>query len=172
MAGWPIVAIAVVLLLAPTSPPILRVDTDHFTVNGRPAFLIFLSYFDGVRRQAAGGTDTDFAFLRGQVDGVRVLPNWWTYGCPSRSAGDTLIDVNGRIRPHVWADVEALLHSAAAHSLLVDLSLTRETGRCPGRRSVRDRCGTWCRSTSARRWRAPRPPAPRPGRFTRVSAST
>src|SRR5258706_7849388 len=110
MARWLVVAIALVLLLAcATGAPILRADRDHLRVNGSAKFLIFLSYFDGVRRQAAtGGTAADFAFLRGQVDGIRVLPNWWMYGCPSRSAADTLIDLNGRIRGDGWVVLEAL----------------------------------------------------------------
>jgi hypothetical protein len=108
-------------------PIALGVTGDHFTVDGSPTFLIFVSYFDGTRRAAAGGVDADFAYLEGKAHGVRVLPNWWADPCALRSGADTLFDLDGHIRPETWRQLQALFDSAAAHGLMVDLSLTRET---------------------------------------------
>jgi hypothetical protein len=105
----------------------LGIDGDRFTVDGSPKFLILVSYFDGTRRAAAGGVDADFAYLQGKVHGVRVFPNWWADPCKLRSGTDTLFDLDGHIRPVAWRQLQALLDSAAAHGLVVDLSLTRET---------------------------------------------
>ncbi|HUR35320.1 MAG TPA: hypothetical protein VM032_16060 [Vicinamibacterales bacterium] len=107
--------------------PVLGVAAGRLTVDGSARFLVFISYFDGVRRARAGGIDQDLQFLAGQVDGIRVLPNWWASTCPVRAGADTLIDLDGAIRESVWRDVERLLDAAASRGLAVDLSFTRET---------------------------------------------
>ena len=86
------------------APLVLGVAADRMTmtVDGTPRFLTFISYFDGVRRAGGSGVDADLAFLAEHVDGIRVLPNWWASTCPLRSGDDSLIDVDGRIRPSVW----------------------------------------------------------------------
>ena len=61
------------------------------------------------------------------MDGIRILPNWWASTCSLRSGDDSLIDVDGRIRPPVWKDLQRLLDAASSRSLLVDLTFTRET---------------------------------------------
>lgn len=100
---------------------------DRITVNGVPRFLVFLSYFDGVRRARAGDPASDLAYLAPFVDGIRVLPNWWASTCPLRSGGDTLVDVDGRIRRDTWQALARLLDASVAQGLVVDLSFTRET---------------------------------------------
>jgi hypothetical protein len=139
-----IAAVWLVLCVAPRTagPPVLTVAGTRLAVDGTPRFLVFLSYFDGVRRARAlvflsyfdgvrraraGNLDADLAFLAERVDGIRVLPNWWASTCPLRGGTDTLIDVDGRIRASVWRDLRRLLDAASAAGLLVDLSLTRET---------------------------------------------
>lgn len=109
------------------APLVLGVADDRMTVDGTPRFLTFISYFDGVRRARGSGVDADLTFLAGHVDGVRVLPNWWASTCPVRSGDDSLIDVDGRIRPPVWKDLQRVLDAASSRSLLVDLTFTRET---------------------------------------------
>jgi hypothetical protein len=128
--------LAVLFALAPVAPevtisgqtraPVLGVNGARLTVAGEPRFLVFISYFDGVRR-ARSGVDADMAFLARHVGGIRVLPNWWASTCPVRSGDDTLIDLDGGIRASVWKDLQRLLDAASAHSLLVDVTFTRES---------------------------------------------
>nr|AIA11287.1 Unknown Function [uncultured bacterium] len=110
-------------------PIALGIAGDRFTIDGAPGFLIFVSYFDALpRAAAAGGVDADFAYLEGKVQGVRIFPNWWGEPCaPLRTGPDTLIDVDGNIQPDAWRTLQSVLDRAAAHHLVVDLSLTRET---------------------------------------------
>jgi hypothetical protein len=63
----------------------LRVKGDHFTVNGAPRFLVFVSYFDGVHRDAHSIVDggqnlttltKDLCYFQAHgVNGIRVFPN-------------------------------------------------------------------------------------------------
>src|SRR3954471_10410845 len=74
----------------------LGVEGDHFTVNGQPRFLTFISYFDGLDAADSG---SDLQYLRAQgFDGVRIFPNWWTTAGVSW-AGDTLIRSDGSLDP-------------------------------------------------------------------------
>jgi hypothetical protein len=107
--------------------PVVGVAGDRLTVNGSPRFVTFLSYFDGVRRARSGNIAADLTYLARHVDGIRVLPNWWASTCPVRGGTDTLIDLDGQIRPAVWRDLQRLLDVAASEGLLVDVSFTRET---------------------------------------------
>src|SRR5689334_23821894 len=75
----------------------LAVQGDHFTVNGQPRFLAFISYFDALD---ATDNTADFQFLRSQgIDGVRVFPNWWTVAGQT-FADDTLIRSDGSLDPN------------------------------------------------------------------------
>src|SRR6059036_3946089 len=75
----------------------LAVQGDRFTLNGRPAFLVFVSYSDGVRRISDSGAttvldaDLDY-FVRKGLSGLRVFPNW-------QFPGDTLMQCDGTLRP-------------------------------------------------------------------------
>jgi hypothetical protein len=121
---------AAVLILSATvaasAAPHLGITGAQFTVDGAPRFLVFLSYFDGVRR-VAGGVQEDLDYLKTKVDGIRVFPNWWEYACPPRSGDDTLFDLQGDIRPAVWQALDTLLAEAGARGLIVDLSFSRES---------------------------------------------
>ncbi|MQA31124.1 MAG: hypothetical protein GEU82_15040 [Luteitalea sp.] len=120
--------LAAVLAHAAAPRPItLGVAGNSFTIDGSPTFLVFISYFDALRRAAAGGVDDDFAYLEGKVHGVRIFPNWWGDPCALKSDADTLFDLDGRIRPGAWRQLQTVLDRAAAHHLVVDLSLSRET---------------------------------------------
>jgi hypothetical protein len=109
-----------------SAAPRLGIDGARFTVDGAPRFLVFVSYFDGVRR-VHGGIEPDLDYLKTRVDGIRVFPNWWDYVCPPRSGGDTLFDLKGEIRPAVWQALDTLLTAAGARGLIVDLSFSRES---------------------------------------------
>lgn len=116
---------------AVSSPPSLAVSGDHFTVDGRAKFLLFISYFDAMRRSDAGadGLDADFAFFRDRVDGIRILVNWLAYDCvpaPDRDeALDTLFDLNG-VSDTRWQSFARVLDKASEYGLLVDVTFDRD----------------------------------------------
>lgn len=127
---WSLAA-AVATAEAQPSPLILRTSGDHFTVNGTPRFLLFVSYYDGTRASTAT-LDSDFAYLKKiGIDGIRILPNWSHYGClpdTSRPASDdALFTVAGTLRESRWPALVNVLDRAAAHGLLVDVTFTRDT---------------------------------------------
>src|SRR5437870_2304504 len=120
------VLILVSAVAANAAPPRLGIEATRFTVDGAARFVVFLSYFDGVRRVRSGVQD-DLDYLKSRVDGIRVFPNWWEYACPPRSGGDTLFDLQGEIRPAVWQALDTLLAEAGDRGLIVDLSFSRES---------------------------------------------
>jgi hypothetical protein len=110
----------------------LTADGHRLLVNGRPGFLVFVSYFDGLR---SAHLEEDFAYFRDVVraDGVRVLPNWRACDeniheprCPP--ADDGLFDARtGEVRPAKLEALRRLVGLAASHALVVDITFTRET---------------------------------------------
>ena len=126
-------SMALVVAERPGAAQTLGVEADKFTIDGRAQFLIFVSYFDGLRRANArppgGGVDGDFAyFKRVGVDGIRVLPNWH-YLCGSGPSDDTqkLFTSKGTINEPMWPVFVGLLDRAAFHGLAVDVTFTRDT---------------------------------------------
>jgi hypothetical protein len=111
----------------------LGTEGDRFTIDGRPQFLIFVSYFDGLRRanakQPGGGVDEDFAYLkRVGADGIRVLPNWhYLCGGGPADEGQKLFTSDGAINEPMWPVFVAMLDRAAFHGLTVDVTFTRDT---------------------------------------------
>ena len=110
----------------------LGIDGSRFTVDGQPRFLLFVSYFDGLRRAnangGAGDVDTDFAYLkRVGYDGVRLLVNW-QYDCGSGPTdGQKLLAEDGTVNESLWPVFVRFLERAAAHRLLVDVTFNRDT---------------------------------------------
>lgn len=120
-------ALALGLLALPgtaAAQQVLAVQGDHFTVNGQPRFLTFISYFDGLD---AANHVSDFQFLRARgIDGVRIFPNWWTVA-PSAFAGDTLIRPDGTLDPDTVQRFHWFLSDAEQNQLVVDMSFSVET---------------------------------------------
>src|SRR5512138_87508 len=57
---------------AAPAPPRLATAGAAFTVDGRPRFLLLVSYFDALRASDAA-LETDFAFFAAHgIDGVRI----------------------------------------------------------------------------------------------------
>jgi hypothetical protein len=131
-----VAAVLFALLLSGTSSraQTLEVDGDRFTVDGRPQFLLFVSYFDGLRRASYGGeVDTDFAYLkRIGFHGVRLLVNW-QYPCGSGPTDDAskLFAGDGTINEAMWKVFLRVLDRAAVHRLVVDVTFTRDTYGAP-----------------------------------------
>ena len=62
---------------AASPPPRLATAGAAFTIDGRPRFLLLVSYFDALRASDAA-LETDFTWFAAHgIDGVRVFPNWW-----------------------------------------------------------------------------------------------
>ena len=102
-----------------------------FTVNGRPRFLVFISEFDVLDSTSV---DADFEYLASRVDGVRVFANWWDFEgdgpCRLRFSPRTVVGVGPGggvfVRPDRLARLKAVLDSARAHGLVVDLTFAAE----------------------------------------------
>jgi hypothetical protein len=126
----PALALALLALGSSAGAQTLGIDGNRFTVDGRPRFLLFVSYFDGLRRASYGGeVDTDFAYLkRIGFDGIRLLVNW-QYPCGSGPADDAskLFVSDGTINEPMWKVFVRVLERAAAHGLSVDVTFNRDT---------------------------------------------
>jgi hypothetical protein len=97
--------------------PVLSVDGIRFALDGNATFLIFVSYFDGLRRPAATRTD-DFRWLRAHgVHGVRVWPNW---------SMPRLMEADGGLNDAVMASLVSFVDEAARAGLVVDVTFNRE----------------------------------------------
>src|SRR5947209_286491 len=123
-------ALAAFLWLAGASanPQTLAVQGDRFILNGQPRFLVFVSYFDGVRRipdnlasTAVLDADLDY-FVRKGVSGVRIFPNW-------QFGSETLMQCDGALRRLQLDKLRMLVDRAAAKGLVVDVSFTIDTVR-------------------------------------------
>jgi hypothetical protein len=114
---------------ATASAQVVGREGDHFTYNGLPRFLVFVSYFDGLR--ASDSTlDSDFAYLESKgIDGVRVMANWWVGGIgdPPQYGYDTLVDGSGGVNDTTYNRLRTLLNKADQHHLVVDLTFTFDT---------------------------------------------
>jgi hypothetical protein len=120
----------------------LGLQGNHLSVAEHPEFLVFVSYFDGLRRPA--GTSSrcepahgnvlacDFAYLRSKgVDGVRVLMNW---NCesdrcnadPAFGRWTPLMNPDGSLDDAVVRRLLTLVDYAAANGLVVDVTFNHE----------------------------------------------
>jgi hypothetical protein len=110
--------------------PVLGVSGDKFTVNGVPKFLLFVSYFDGLRASNAS-IEQDFQYFQSNgIDGVRIFPNWWlcAASCGGNRGGDTLMEPpTATLRADRLARLKYVLDRAAHYGLVVDLSFAKET---------------------------------------------
>jgi hypothetical protein len=149
-----IVSVPLLLVLSASSMngQTLAVQGNHFTVGGAPKFLLFISYFDAMRREASGDANplnTDFALFTTtvngvpQVDGIRIFPNWWdctdSHSC-TRANGDastdSVFDSSGQIQDAThwsgsghdpWTRFINVLAAAQTYHLLVDVTFTKDT---------------------------------------------
>src|SRR5262245_7513641 len=91
MVGWRVMLRWIITFIAVLSPCLALAQgltvtirngdssgNNYFLVNGTPRYLVFISYFDAFDVPA---TDlvADLRYLRARgVDGIRIMPNWWT----------------------------------------------------------------------------------------------
>lgn len=102
------------LLAPPAAAQALSVQGDRFAVDGKPRFLLFVSYFDGLHRPTADLIDRDLQALEDKgVDGVRVFPDWH----PPR-----LLDAGGAVDNQTLGRLLTLIGLAAKKGMMVDIS--------------------------------------------------
>jgi hypothetical protein len=117
----------------------LDINDGQFTVDGQTRFVVFVSYFDGVRRirdrMDTSLLDADFAYLASKgVSGVRIFPNW-------QFREETLMRCDGGLRPPQLAKLKLFIDRAAVNAFVVDVSFTLDT--------VKDARGRQCLSAAA-----------------------
>ena len=95
---------------------------DHFAIDGRGEFLLFVSYFDGLNRQPAL-LRRDLAWLAANgVRGIRVWPN---------SPPVPLMHADGTLSPAMLDRLGRLVGEAARFGIVVDVTFHREAIDCP-----------------------------------------
>jgi hypothetical protein len=107
----------------------LGVAGDKFTVDGKPRFLVLVSYFDALDASDAVLQEDFDNFQRHGVNGVRIFANWWDCANKDRCkqpSPRTLMDATGALRPAQLERLRHVLDLAASHKLVVDLTFTRE----------------------------------------------
>jgi hypothetical protein len=116
--------------------PAIGIEGDRFTVQGSARFLIFVSYFDALHASTSTWT-TDLDYLRQHVQGVRILPNWFSDYCAGGQTGtntrstDALFRFDGSVNEATLAKLIAFVKAAGERSLVVDVTFTRETVPTP-----------------------------------------
>jgi hypothetical protein len=120
-------------------PVVLRVEGDHFTINGQPRFLTFISYFDALHVGALNNPsdryakwNADLELLKTRFNGVRIFPNWYADYCSSPSQAnvlddDTLFNYNGTLNQNTLNALTSFIALADAKGMVVDVSFSRET---------------------------------------------
>jgi hypothetical protein len=106
----------------------------RFTYNSNPEFMVFVSYFAGIRHYAAdpAAVIANFNYMRASgVRGIRVFPNWWGGLNPCVAASDTLFSTahaaTQYVNPTQLAHLKNFLTAADNAQLVVDISFAQET---------------------------------------------
>jgi hypothetical protein len=128
-----VVVMAVTRLLASPPPPppspSFAIHGDRFQVNGQDTFLIFVSYFDAMRANAAT-LNADLTYIRDtlHLDGIRIFPNWWDDTCAQRRCfqRDTLMSAGESLRAGRLDQLRLILNAARRRHLFVDISFARD----------------------------------------------
>jgi len=107
--------------------------TGWFSINDQRKFLVFVSYFDALD-VGYNEFSADLQYLKDRgVDGVRIMPNWWTAprlyasGNPLQYAQDTLFQPDGSLRAVTRDHLYEYLNRAKQAGVVVDLSFSPET---------------------------------------------
>lgn len=105
----------------------LGIDKERFTVNGRPAFLLGMSYY--------GGLGAGVGTLRTDLDGLKSNGfNWirlwatWAYAGEDVSA----VDAQGRPREPYRSRLKTLLAECDRRGIVVDVTLSRSRAAIGG----------------------------------------
>ena len=104
----------------------LGIQGTRFTLNGKPTFLLGISYY--------GGLGSPEAFLRRDLDdmqrhGFNWLRVWATCGLFDQDI--SVVDVGGRPRGPLLDKLERIVAECDRRGLVVDVTLTLAVGRHP-----------------------------------------
>ncbi len=110
----------------------LGVSSTRFTINGKPAFLLGISYYGalGARDEFISKDLDDF-----QRDGFNWIRVWATWAAFTNNI--SALEANGAPREPFFAKLENLIRECDGRGLIVDVTLSRENGRNGGPRLQR-----------------------------------
>lgn len=101
----------------------LGIDGTRFAVNGRPTFLLGISYYAGLgASNEILRADLDDLSARG-FNWIRVWATWESYG-----RDVSVVDLQGKAREPYLGRLKALLGECDRRDIVVDVTLTRGTG--------------------------------------------
>jgi len=105
----------------PSGGTVLRIGGTRFTVNGRPTFLLGISYYGGL------GASQDF--VRRDLDdvqrhGFNWLRVWATWGAGDQDV--SAVDAQGQPREPFLGRLQELVAECDRRGLIVDVTLARE----------------------------------------------
>ncbi|HEA68239.1 MAG TPA: hypothetical protein ENI07_15675 [Desulfobacterales bacterium] len=103
----------------PPLPPPPPADSPYFSFFGQQKFLVFVSYFDGIR---AKYLESDLDYLKKGVDGIRLYLN---FSYPPNRPWDFLFRPDGSLHPHKLGMLGHILRLAEERKMVVDISSSR-----------------------------------------------
>jgi hypothetical protein len=107
----------------------LGVDSTHFTINGRPTFLLGISYYAGLgARDEFIAKDLDDM----QRDGINWIRVWATWAAFTNNI--SVVDTNGGPREPFLTRLEKLVQECDRRGMIVDVTFSRENGATGGPR--------------------------------------
>src|SRR5262249_47401908 len=119
MRRFRLVLAAILLCISvsvPTLAQSLSVQGDRVAVDGKPRFLMFISYFGAM---GAGNLAADLRLIRSKgFDGIRIWPLLFT--------GPQLMNADGSLSPDALTRLYYVLDRARDEHLVVDVSFTGE----------------------------------------------
>ncbi|KKM98014.1 hypothetical protein LCGC14_1162230 [marine sediment metagenome] len=104
----------------PPEPPDPKPDSPYFDFYGQQKFLVFVSYFDGIR---AKHLESDLDYLKSKgIDGIRLYLN---FSYPPNRPWDFLFRPDGSLHPHKLGMLGYILRLARDRNMIVDISSSR-----------------------------------------------
>ena len=117
---------------APEPPkPVPSVDSPYFDFFGQQKFLVFVSYFDGIR---AKYLEADLDYLQGKVDGIRLYLNFSYPKNRDKNKGwYFLFRSDGSLHPNKLGTLGHILRLAEEREMVVDISSSRRLDGVDGK---------------------------------------
>ncbi len=110
----------------PLPPPSPSPDSPYFNFFGQQKFLVFASYFDGIR---AKHLEQDLDYLKSKgVDGFRLYLNFG-FPDPRNRPWNFIFNPDGSLNPYKLGSLGHILRLAEKREMVVDISSSRRGGR-------------------------------------------